>query len=128
MITKLASYTSVWNKYLPAIQILLKKSAAEDQILGMNRTDFETAAGIRKSGYRFTINFVNGRPDALFNGNELVQSFITVLQNDKVREHLLKNDYSFTFTNYKLQIKNKTSQKNTALALPVKEDHPVTNN
>ncbi|MEP6465162.1 MAG: hypothetical protein ABJB05_02600 [Parafilimonas sp.] len=125
MINKLASYISVWNKYLPAIQILLKKSAVEDQVLGMNRTDFESAAGIRKSGYRFTINFVNGRPDALFNGNELVQAFIAVLQNDKVREHLLKNNCSFTFTNYKLQIKNKTIQKHTALSLPLKEGNAV---
>ena len=125
MLNKLASYISVWNKYLPAIQILLKKAATEDQLLGMNRTDFETAAGIRKSGYRFTINFVNGRPDTLFHGNDLVQAFIAVLQNDKVREQLLKNDYSFIFTNYKLHIKNKTSYKQTVLSSPVKEGDPV---
>ncbi len=112
---------SVWSKYLPAIQILLKKSAAEDQSLGMNRTDFERAAGIRKSGYRFSINFVNGRPDTLFNGNDLVQAFIAVLNGDKVmREHLLKNDYAFTFSNYKLHIKNKGANK--IISEPVQEN------
>jgi hypothetical protein len=122
MTNKQSSYTSVWNKYLPAMQILLKKSAAEEQVLGMNKTDFERAAGIRKSGYRFTINFVNGRPDALYHGNDLVQAFIAVLQSEKVHEHLLKNDYSFTFTNYKLHIKNKGLRKQTQIPEPAQEE------
>ncbi|HEY2726974.1 MAG TPA: hypothetical protein VGI61_07360 [Parafilimonas sp.] len=125
MNNKQGLYISVWNKYLAAMQILLKKSAAEEQVLGMNRTDFESAAGIRKSGYRFTINFVNGKPDTLYNGNDLVQAFIAVLQNDKMREHFLKNDYTFVFSNYKLQIKNKGSHKQTQLPETVLEEIPV---
>jgi hypothetical protein len=105
---KLASYIPVWNKYLPAIRILTKKSAAGEQALGMNRSDFDKAAGLRKSGYRFLINFVENKPDALFSGNGFVQSFISVLQTDEqIRELLSKNNYSFVFTGkYQLQIKN----------------------
>jgi hypothetical protein len=101
-------YLSVWNKYLSVIRILLKKSVSEEQVLMLNRIDFERVAGIRKSGYKFTVHFVDGRPDALFSGNDLVQTFITVLQTDEViSNHISKNNYSFTFTTkYQLSIKN----------------------
>ena len=107
-------FISVWNKYLSAIRILLKKSAIQEQVLDFNRSDFERAGATNKSGYRFTVNFINGRPDALFSGNDLVQTFISVLTNDEViNDHLLKNNYTFTFTSkYLLQINN-TSSKQT---------------
>ncbi len=117
MAEKLTSYIPVWTKYLSAIRILLKKSAAGEQVLGMNQSDFDRAAGLRKSGYRFTINFVNNKPDALFSGNNFVQSFISVLQSDgTIRELLSSNNYSFVFTSkYQLQIKNNGLLEQAAL-------------
>jgi len=101
-------YSTVWNKYLPVIRILLKKTSADEQLLGMNRTDFERAGATNKSGYRFTVNFVNGRPDSFFSANDLIQSFITCLQSDEIiNEQLAKNNYTFSFTGkYELHIKN----------------------
>ena len=106
-------FISVWNKYLSAIRILLKKSATQEQVLDFNRSDFERAGATNKSGYRFTINFINGRPDALFSGNDLVQTFISVLTSDEViNDHLLKSNYTFIFTSkYLLQIKNISSKQ-----------------
>jgi len=108
MAEKLIFYIPVWNKYLSAIRILLKKSVAGEQVISMNRSDFDKAAGIKKSGYRFVINFVNNKPDALYSGNGFVQSFISVLQSDEtIRELLSNSNYSFVFNNkYQLQIKN----------------------
>ena len=108
-------YLSVWNKYLSIIRILLKRSATEEQVLAINRIDVERAGGTRKSGYRFMVNYVNGRPDALYSGNDLVQTFISALQNDEViNNHLSKNDYTFTFTSkFQLQIKNNSLTKQT---------------
>ena len=122
--SKYSLYISVWNKYVPVIRILVKKSAAQEQMLNINRIDFDRVSGIKKSGYRFTVNFVNGRPDALFSGNDLVQTFISVLQNDEVvKDHLAKNNYTFTFTSkYQLQIKNNSSQKNEDLAEITEEE------
>jgi hypothetical protein len=112
-------YLSVWNKYLSVIRILLKKSALEEQLLVLNRIDFERVAGIRKSGYKFTVNFIDGRPDALFSGNDLVQTFISVLQTDEVISALIsKNNYSFSFTTkYQLSIKNNGISRKAELAL-----------
>jgi len=108
MTDKFTSYIPVWNKYLPAIRILMKKSAAGDQVLGMNSSDFDKAAGLRKSGYKFVINYINNKPDSLFSGNSFAQSFISVLQSDEtIRELLSRTNYSFIFTSkYQLQIKN----------------------
>jgi hypothetical protein len=99
---------SAWNKYLPVIRILMKKSLAGEQVLGMNRNDFDRAAGVRKSGYRFVINFINNKPDGLFSGNDFTQSFISALRSDEtIRELLSNTNYSFVFTTkYQLQIKN----------------------
>jgi hypothetical protein len=117
-------YFSVWNKYLPIIKILLKKSATAEQVLALNRIDFERAGGTRKSGYRFMVNFVNGRPDALFSGNDLVQTFISALQTDEtISNLLLKNDYTFTFTSkYQLQIKNNSLPKQTEESSALEEE------
>ena len=50
-------YNHIWKKYLPIIKILLKKSISEDQILDLNRIDFERAGTGRKAGYKFKIEF-----------------------------------------------------------------------
>ena len=114
-------YDSVWQKYIPVVRILLKKSAAEQQALLINRVDFERAGISRKSGYKFEVGFTNGKPDTIFIENELVQSFIAAIQNDEtIHQHLLLNSYTFTFsTNYQLQIKNTGLLKE---AIPVLAD------
>jgi hypothetical protein len=116
-------YLTVWNKYLSVIRILLKKSAAQEQVLSLNRIDFERVSGIRKSGYKFSVNFVNGRPDALFSGNDLIQTFISVLQTDEIISSLIsKNDYTFTFSSkYQLSIKNNSLGKQAELVASEEE-------
>jgi hypothetical protein len=121
---KYSFFISVWNKYLSAIRIQLKKSSKEEQVLGMNRMDFERAVGIRKSGYRFVVNFVDGKPDALFSGNDLVQTFISALTNDEtIHSLLVKNNYTFTFTSkYNLQIKNNSLPLQTEELVQTEEE------
>ena len=101
-------YTHIWLKYLPIIKILMKRSASGDQNLDLNRIDFERAGYARKSGYKFTVSFINNKPDGIFAGNELVQAFISVLYEDAViAQQLLNNNYTFIFSsNFSLTIKN----------------------
>jgi hypothetical protein len=119
-------YDSIWSKYMPVIRILLKKSAAAEQVLSMNRIDFERAGSSRKSGYKFTIDFTNSRPDTIFTDNELVQSFVAALQDDEIiQQHLSQNDYTFTFSSkYQLQIKNNRLRNQTALPALAEEAVP----
>lgn len=98
---------------MPAIRILVKKAAAAEQVITLNQSDMERAVGIKKSGYRFSIDFVNGRPDLLYSNNEIAQALISVLTEDEViREYLSGNNYTFSFNNkYQLQIKINLTQK-----------------
>ena len=127
MNNKQQAFAGVWSKYLPAIRILVKKAVLTEQVLGMNRTDFERAVGIRKAGYRFSVNFINGKPDALFNGNDIVQAFIGVLQEDTVtRELLAENDYTFSFGGkYQIQIKNTSLPKQAVVPEAAEEVIPA---
>lgn len=121
---KFTFYHSVWAKYLSVIRILLKRSATADQNLVMNRIDFERAGGSRKSGYRFVLNYIDGKPDTFVSDNDLAQTFVSVLSGDEViQDHLLKYNYTFTFTSKcQLQIKNNSTSKQTQIPVSADEE------
>jgi hypothetical protein len=97
-------HTQIWNKYLPIIKILLKRSASGDQLLDLNLTDFERAGIARKSGYKFTIQFSNGRVDNVISSVPLAKDLATALLEDAaVKELLQQNDYQVSM-NPKYQI------------------------
>ena len=118
------AFIAVWNKYLPAVRILLKKAATTEQVIGMNRSDFDRAAGTKKTGYRFSVNFIKDKPDAFFSGNDLVQAFIAALVDDAaIRTMLAESNYTFSFNSkYQLQIKNAGFEKQALLPEPVAEE------
>jgi hypothetical protein len=99
--------TQIWGKYLPIIKILMKRSAGSDQLLDLNVTDFERAGIARKSGYKFTIQFSNGRVDNVISAIPLAKDLASALQEDKaVKELLLQNDYHISLNpKYQLGIK-----------------------
>jgi hypothetical protein len=99
--------TQIWGKYLPIIKILMKRSASGDQLLDLNVTDFERAGIARKSGYKFTIQFSNGRVDNVISAIPLAKDLAAALQEDRaVKELLLQNDYNISLNpKYQLGIK-----------------------
>jgi hypothetical protein len=105
-------YTQVWSKYLPIIKILLKKAAAADQELTLNRIDFEKLGIARKAGYKFTIIFENGKASNTIGSSQLARDLVTVLTENNDVKYLLKfNSYELTLTpKFLLQISNKTKQ------------------
>ncbi len=100
-------YTAIWNKYLPIIRILLKRSLANDQTLDLNRIDFERAGIGRKAGYKFTIEFRKGRVSNIISNLPLAGELATILQaDDVIKNILLSNDYDFSLnTKFQLGIK-----------------------
>lgn len=74
-------YTQVWLKFIPVIRIMLKRALAADQVVKMNRTDFDKAGGGKKAGFSFTIEYRNGkvhnRPTSA-----LAKDLIAILQDD----------------------------------------------
>lgn len=75
-------YTQVWLKFLPVIRIMLKRAVTENQVVKMNRTDFDKAGGGKKAGFSFTIEYTNGkvqnRPTSV-----IAKDLIALLQEDR---------------------------------------------
>ena len=92
-------YIHVWNKYLPIIRILMKKTAAGEQNLSLNRIDFERAGSARKSGYKFNIELKKGTVSNVISGSPLAMDLATVLLGDGVVKGLLvDHDFSISLT------------------------------
>ena len=84
-------YVHVWNKYLPIIKILMKKTPAGTQTLDLNRIDFERAGSGRKAGYKFTIELIKGRVSNIISGSPLASDLAMVLLSDPGSKDILAN-------------------------------------
>lgn len=103
-------YTQVWNKYLPVIRILLKRSAQGDQLLGLNRIDFEKTSRSRKPACTFSIELVNGRFTSITRSEPARELVALLLENDTTKTLLRENTYTISLNaDFQLKIKNKSS-------------------
>jgi hypothetical protein len=111
-------YNHIWKKYLPIIKILMKKSASENQVLNLNRVDFERAGTGRKAGYKFTIEFIDGRVGNVISGSTLAMHLAAVIMEDDGAKQILKdNNYEISLnTKFQLSIKNVTTTDTNAHA------------
>jgi hypothetical protein len=100
-------YTVIWSKYLPIIRILLKRAVHSEQVLDLNRIDFERAGSARKAGYKFLIELNNARVGNIISGIPLAADLAFVMQNDELtKQLLLLNNYTLNLnTKFKLAIK-----------------------
>ncbi len=103
-------YNHIWKKYLPFINIHLKKSASEEQVLVLNRIDFERAGTGRKAGYKFTIQLTNGRVSNVISGSPLAMNLASVLLEDDNTKKIIKDKmYEISLnTRFQLTTKNIT--------------------
>lgn len=101
-------YNHIWKKYLPIIKILMKKSASEEQVLALNRIDFERAGTGRKAGYKFKIEFSDGKVSNVISGSTLAMQLAQViLEDDAARQILNENNFEISLnTKFQLIIKN----------------------
>jgi hypothetical protein len=101
-------YNHIWKKYLPIIKILMKKSNTEDQVLALNRVDFERAGTGRKAGYKFMIQFTDGKVGNVISGSPLAMHLAqVVLEDDGAKQILTDNNYEVSLnTKFQLTIKN----------------------
>ncbi len=103
-------YTQIWSKYLPIIKILLKRTANGDQVLDLNRIDFERAGSGRKAGYKFNIEFNKGRVANIISGSALASDLAFVMLEDvNVKTILLENHFTVSLnTKFQLSLKRVT--------------------
>lgn len=101
-------YNHIWKKYLPIIKILMKKSVSEEQVLALNRIDFERAGTGRKAGYKFKIDFVDGKVGNVISASALAMHLAQViLEDDSTKEILNEHNFEVSLnTKFQLTIKN----------------------
>ncbi len=89
----------------------MKKSATEDQVLNLNRVDFERAGTGRKAGYKFNIEFTDGKVGNVISGSTLAMHLASVvLEDDGAKQILQENNYEVSLnTKFQLSIKNVTT-------------------
>ncbi|MEO8108444.1 MAG: hypothetical protein ABI594_00345 [Ginsengibacter sp.] len=93
----------------------MKKSATEDQVLDLNRVDFERAGTGRKAGYKFNIEFTDGKVGNVISGSTLAMHLASVvLEDDGARQILQDNNYEVSLnTKFQLSIKNVSPAETT---------------
>lgn len=103
-------FTQTWTKYLPVIKILINRSATGKQTLGMNRTDFERAAGGRKVKFSFNFILDHGRINNKTNLTPLARELAALLHDNELTKKLVKSqELEFSMnTDFQLTIKNST--------------------
>ena len=106
-------FLQTWNKYLPVIKILLKRSVNTEQTLDMNSSDFQRASGGKKVKYTFTVPLIRGRVQAGGNLPPIAKDLVSVLQQDNTTNKLMQErEFEFTMNgNFQLYIKNNTVEK-----------------
>ena len=97
-------YNHIWKKYLPIIKILLKKSVAEEQVLSLNRVDFERAGTGRKAGYKFNIEFTDGKVGNVISGSPLAMHLAQVIMEDEGARQILAEHNFEVLLNTKFQL------------------------
>ena len=110
--------------------ILMKKSVAGPQILSMNNTDFERAAGGRKIKYSFTqLQLNKGRINTEVKHTPMARELAVMLQEDDMVKKLIADQYiEFSMTNdFKLTIKNNTPAPEPASEQDTDEDIETVN-
>ena len=93
---------------MPIIRILMKKSVIEEQVLDLNRIDFERAGTGRKAGYKFKIEFTDGKVGNVISGSTLAMHLAQVaLEDEASREIISENNFEVSLnTKFQLTIKN----------------------
>lgn len=117
-------YTQIWNKYIPIIRILLKRTVNGGQTLELNRIDFERAGVGRKAGYKFTIEFVKGRVANLISGSPLASDLATAILEDAATKALMAtHDYNISLnTRFQLSLVRTGSSEVTPTAEPAEAE------
>ncbi|GAB4091136.1 hypothetical protein [Flaviaesturariibacter terrae] len=85
-------YTTLWNKYLPAIRIVMKRARSGPQSLQLNAGDFERVGLKRKSGYPFSIGLEKGRLQNVIIDQPLANDLAQLLLEDQQSRALFEHD------------------------------------
>jgi hypothetical protein len=88
---------------------MIKKSITAQQVVKMNRLDFDKAGGGKKAGFSFSLEYKNGRVNNRYT-SQLAKELVEVLQGDDAVMVLMNN------RTFQLEMNPKCEMKITMLA------------
>lgn len=82
----------------------MKKAITEDQNLSLNRIDFERAGSGRKAGYKFKIEFTDGKVGNVISGSQLASDLAQVFLEDTAACQIITDNSFEVSLNTKFQL------------------------
>jgi hypothetical protein len=104
---------NIWQKYLPVLRIILKRSLNGEQQFALNETDFERAGYRRKPGNKFELELKDRRLSNVLVNSPIGSSLATTLLEDAaVRELTDGNSFRISMnTRFQLTIKHTPAEE-----------------
>ena len=123
-------FIQIWNKYLPVIRILLKRSVNGQQTLQADKSDFQRAAGGKKIKFTFSILVTKNRASAKESSPQIIKDFLAVIQQDSITSEILrKSEVEFSMnSSFQLLIKNNSLALEPTLSEEPNQEEPAPDN
>lgn len=101
-------YHSLWRKYLNVIEILMRNANKGEQVLQLQKYEFEVSGNRKDSGYTFTLVIINGKADNNLNGSAVARDLYGILnESEKAKTMFKEKNYKITLGNdYILKIRS----------------------
>lgn len=113
-------FVQIWSKYLPVIILLMKRSEKGEQVLDMNRTDFQRATGGKKIKLSFPeLILEKGRLNPQAKYSVLAVDLASLIQENEQSRKLIKekrfefsmnSDFQLTIRSYTPVIEQQVEQ------------------
>lgn len=109
-------FLALWTKYLPVIRIVLKKTVVDEQMLALNKMEFQSVDNRKNANHTFNLEIINGKVQNSVGSAAIGKDFFNVLNNDNFINGFLadKTVWLSMGRNYQLTMKTHVAE---ALAL-----------
>jgi len=77
-------FLMLWNKYLPAIRILLKKSVTEDQQIMLSKMELQSVDTRKNVNFSFSVEISKGKMENSIGVSPIGKDLFAVLAGDPV--------------------------------------------
>jgi hypothetical protein len=84
-------FLSLWTKYLPVIRIVLKKTMTEEQLLPLNKLEFQSIDNRKNANHSFNIEIINGKVQNSVGSASIGKDFFNVINNDNSINQFISN-------------------------------------
>jgi hypothetical protein len=90
-------YHGLWRKYLNVIEILMRNTNRGEQVIQLQKYEFEVSGNRKDSGYTFTLQIVNGLVVNNISGSAVARDLYAILKgSEKVKSMFKENNYKIT--------------------------------